>query len=308
MEKKSVLDVKTRRRARKWDRLRRGLFALTFAALAVALLYLSVRTYLVLFEKAVRDNPAFDIRAQASTDGPWVSTRQILEWAGVDPTENLLLLDITRMDHDLSLVPNLREVSIERIPPNLLRIHAPQRVPVFRLQYSLTRETGEVRLVTYCLDAEGVVFPPLDSQWRNRDLRRILMDLPFITGLPPDTIRMGRPVEFDGLEDAVRFIHAFERSPMKDLAAIDSIDVAKSEVLEATTRAASKITFGRTGFPHQLLRWREVHLRAAAERLLLDTLDLSFENRCPATWAEPLENNRHPEARVRPGARERDAY
>src|SRR5215468_1791278 len=105
-----VLDVKLSASQRRQNRLRRLVLVLA------SFLILGVAGFIVwrVGESALRqyvyENPAFWIRnLQTETDGV-LSAEQIQTWAGLKLRENVLAVDLARVERDLKLVPAIEAV------------------------------------------------------------------------------------------------------------------------------------------------------------------------------------------------------
>src|SRR5437773_160604 len=102
-----VLEVKLSASHRRQTRLRRLLLSLG-TVLAVGLtVFIVWRGGEMLLRRFISENPAFTIRTlRIETDGI-LATEQLRSWAGVKLGDNLLALDLARVERDLKLVPAL---------------------------------------------------------------------------------------------------------------------------------------------------------------------------------------------------------
>ena len=106
-----VLDVKLSASRRRETRLRRLTLFLSSSLILFLTVFIVWRGGEFLLRRFVFENQAFAIRGlQIETDGV-LSTEQIRTWAGVRMGDNLLALDMARVERDLKLVPAIGERS-----------------------------------------------------------------------------------------------------------------------------------------------------------------------------------------------------
>jgi cell division protein FtsQ len=233
----------------------------------------------------VYSNQAFALNTiEIRTDG-WISPEQVREWAGVKPGDNLLSLEVARIQRDLELVPQVESASVERVLPHLLRLTLTERTPVARVQSLEPQADGGLRPAVFYLDDAGVVMPPLAGA-PPPALATMLEALPLIRGLSRAELRPGRQVKHAGVQAALRLLAEFDRSPMADQVELSSVDVAAGEVLQAVTDQGAEVTFGLGDLKLQLARWRQVHAAGQSLGKAVASLDLSVSNNCPVLWLE----------------------
>src|SRR5689334_21526666 len=84
-------------------------------------------------DRLLYKNPSFAVQEiDLQTDGILV-TEQIRRWAGVAAGQNLLALDLLRVNRNLEVVPFIQSVSVERILPRTLRIRVTEREPIAQI-------------------------------------------------------------------------------------------------------------------------------------------------------------------------------
>lgn len=220
----------------------------------------------------VYENPAFRIeQIDLTTDGV-LATEQLRRWAGVKKHENLFALDLSRVKRDLEMFPCIQLVTVERVLPHTLRIRVFEREPV-------------AHVFNYLVDSSGyVIIPPDASQRANPP--QATEHYPIITGVNSNEVRLGREIESSQVRAALRFISAFEQSPMASLFDIARIDVSQPEVLQVTTVQRNEITFRNTDFEKQLNRWALVYDAGLKLTRQIAWLDLSVEANVPLRWMD----------------------
>lgn len=283
---RNVLDVKLRSGKVRSARLRLAAVALGVSFSAVFGLYLLWRGGEWALDQFVYENPSFAIRRiDVRTDGV-ISPDQLRRWSGVRMGENLLALDLARVQRDLELVPRIQSASVERILPSTLCIRVTERRPIAQINVPYPRRGGGIEFVVYHIDADGYIMRPLDPRERAVALTEAEGQLPVISGLNFSELQPGRRVESAQVQSALEFIAAFQNSPMANLVDLRRIDVSSPQVLVATTGQGSEITLGLDGFDRQLARWQVIYQLGLNMNKVIATLDLAVPNNIPARWLE----------------------
>jgi cell division septal protein FtsQ len=234
----------------------------------------------------VERNPLFAIKTiEITTNGRWITPQQVRAWADVREGENLLLLDLQRIKHDLEIIPQLEGITIERVPPHLLRISVTEREPVAQVRGVQWTASGEVAPVTYFLDPKGMVMPPLPAGSVPAEGLVALSSLPAVAGLDGRELRPGQPIKSRQVLAALALVRAFDSAAVGQVASLATVDVSDPEVLVVRTGEGSEITLHPQGLDLQLRRWWAVHEAGLRSSNVIATLDLSLTNYCPVVWA-----------------------
>jgi len=280
-----VLDVKLSASQRRETRLRRLTLFLGSSLILFLTVFIVWRGGEWLLRRFVYENQAFAIRTlQIETDGV-LSTEQIRTWAGARMGDNLLALDMARVERDLKLVPAIESVSLERALPGILRIRVVEREPIAQISLPQVRATSGYEGV-YTLDANGYFMFPIEAMQRTTPVVQTNEHLPIIVGIPARDVRPGRQSETPQVLAALALVRDFERSPMAGVVDLKQIDVTTPGVLAATTRQGNELTFGLSDFGAQLRRWRLVHDYAQRFGKHINTLDLMVANNAPMLWTD----------------------
>ncbi|HWX20032.1 MAG TPA: FtsQ-type POTRA domain-containing protein [Candidatus Binatia bacterium] len=281
-----VLDVKLRSSQVRAARARMAAIALGALFALVLGLYLIWRGGEWALNRLIYQNKAFAIeQIDIQTDGV-IALNQLRRWAGVQPGQNLLALDLARVQRDLLMVSLIQSASIERVLPRTLRIRITEREPLAQITLPQPHPGGGIDGVPYYLDAEGYVILPLDPAQRNGTATQPGEPLPLLSGPNANQFQVGRRVEAPQVQAALQLLVAFDHSSMAGLVDIKKIDVSASEVLVVTTGQGSEVTFGRTGPDQQLRRWHEIYEMGQRMSKAIATLDLAVTNNIPARWLE----------------------
>lgn len=281
-----VLDVKLRSSKVRAARTRLAAVVLGIAFGTVFGLYLLWRAGDWALNEFVYENPSFAVRRiDVQTDGV-ISLAQLLRWSGVRLGENLLALDLSRVQRDLILAPRIRSASVERILPGTLRIRVTERVPIAQINVPCPGPGGGLQIVVYQVDPGGYILRPLDPRQRAVPLSQSEDQLPVIRGINVAELQPGRRIASPQLQAALQLIQAFESSPMAGQVELSRVDVSVPQVLVATTGQGSQITFGLDNFEQQLPRWQLIYRLGLRMNKVIATLDLAVSNNIPATWLE----------------------
>jgi cell division protein FtsQ len=279
-----VLDVKLRSGQVRATRAR--LAAMAFGVLfgTVFGLYLFWRAGEWALDHFVYQNPEFAIRhIDVQTDGV-ILPEQLRRWAGVQPGDNLLALDLAAVKRNLELVSMVESVSVERVLPRTLRIRVNEREPVAQVNVPCADASGKINVTVFELDTDGYVMQPLDPRQCVMPLAQVSEQLPVIIGLNAYQLQPGRRLDLPLAQAALQLITAFNASPMAGLVDLQRIDVSAPEVLVATTTQGGEITFGLDDFGRQLRRWREIYDAGQRLNKTIGALNLAVPSNIPVRW------------------------
>jgi cell division septal protein FtsQ len=255
-------------------------------------------------DEFVYRNRAFAIeRIDLDTDGI-LSREQLQRWAGVKLQDNLLAVDLARVQRDLKLVSSIESVSVERVLPHTLCIRVVEREPVAEVRAARPRPSGGIELTTYEVDGEGYVMLPPEPAYRAPGAVPP-SDLPQLKGVDPNELQPGRRLQSVQTDAALALVVAFERSPMAGLVDLKQIDISAADALLVTTGQGSLVTFGLTDLEQRLRRWRKIFDAAQKTGKLIGTLDLAVTNNIPLAFLEASASPPSPKAVKPPRTRKK---
>jgi len=238
-----LLDEATARRLRR-RRLRRALTAAAGLAVVAALiaLYLSpaLRVHDVEVVGATQVDPA-KVRELASMEG-----------------DSMFHVDFASAEHQISYLPLVRDVKIERHWPRTIRIVVSERQPWGYWQ------TGDVK---YVIDAEGVVLadvPPGEGA-------PIIMDSNPIRLVPGDRVDL----------DAVQLTRTLaERVPSTLALNIVAFEYSVAQGLALATDAGYRVVLGDSqNVDYKIAVWKAVEEELGRDSMPGHVLDLRFRDR-----------------------------
>jgi cell division septal protein FtsQ len=280
-----VLDVKLRSSQVRAARARRIIIGVGVCFCTVLGLYALWCLGELTLNKLVYENKSFAItQVDVQTDGV-ISPDQLRRWSGVRPGQNLLALRLEDVKRDLELQAMIESVSVERILPGTLRLRITEREPVAQANMLVPRAGGGFDTKTFQIDANGYVMVPLDPRQRAVPPAQSDDQLPLILGIRNE-LQPGRKLESAQVQAALKWIDAFESSPMANLVDLKKIDVVSPEVLIVTTGQGSEITFGLNNFEQQLLRWQKIYEECARTSRTIATLNLAVSENTPLRFTD----------------------
>jgi len=281
-----VLDVKLRSDRVRQSRMRLGMLALGVTLATGLGLYVLWRAGDWALNQLVYQNPVFAIRAvEVQTDGV-IAEGQLRRWANVNPGENLLALDLLRVQRNLKRIPFIATVAVERILPQTLRVRVGEREAVAQVHAACPRVGGGVDRRVFHLDPEGFIMPPMDPRFRASGSGPTDDSLPVLTGINLANLQLGRRLDSAQVVAGLRLISEFAGSPMAGLVDLKQIDLSALDVLVVTTGQGSEVTFGLQDLDRQLRRWRWIHDEGQRQKRNLVSLDLAVPNNIPARFIE----------------------
>lgn len=294
-ERDRILDVKMRTHRARSGRLRAIFSALFVFGVALGSLYGVWQGGQWVIREFVLKNESLALRKiEIETDGR-ISREQIREWSGVRMGDNLLAVPLNRVRRDLEMVPIIREAAIERVLPDTLRIRVTERKALAQVTvYQPGPEGVPFEAWTFHLDAEGFVMLPLPGEVQGNGA------LASVTGVTGTELKLGERTGSPQILAALRFLEAFQRSSMKAVVQLRSIDVSTPQLLRVRTGGGSEVTFSMAQFDRHLIRWWQAHEYAEHAGRKIKTLDLSVANHVPVVWQEPEPGPGAGEQPVRP--------
>lgn len=285
-EREHILDVKVESRQLHAMRVRLAAKILTRLFGTLAVVFLLWRGGNWALDEFVYKNPAFAIQTiDIETDGI-LPKAQLRACAGVKQGDNLLALDLNRIQRDLEYLPWIQSAAVERVRPNTLRIRVIEREPIAQTTlFEPSDADGKPRSELFYFDADGHVMLPLEAHRLEASVLGF-DSLPMFTGVAGVDLRPGHQVESRQIQAALRLVAEFGRSSMLGLVDMTTIDLSSPQLLQISTSQGAVVTFGVEQLERQLLRWRLVHDYAARAGKALASLDLSVSNNVPARWLE----------------------
>jgi cell division septal protein FtsQ len=271
-----LLDVKLRATQARTARLRvLGVFVAVVLSLAAAW-----RGGQWLLDCLIYKNEAFAIQQiEVETDGV-LNSETIRRWAMARTGQNLMALDLARVQRNLEIQPPIQFAAVERVLPHTLKLSVTEREPVAQTLVTLARAGGGADQYVYDFDEDGYTLQPLDPRWRTAP-PPAGERLPILVDVAAGDVPLGRQTESPQIRGALQLISEFDHSPMAGMAELQSINVAVPEILQVTTSQGAQITFSLNHFDAQLRRWRLIYDQYQKWGRAITWLDLSIANNLP---------------------------
>lgn len=165
------------------------------------------------------------------------SAEEVIEMTGLETGGNIFTLDPGDARDCLLKNADFRDVSVQRIFPDTIRIDVMEREPRARVQF------GHL----YTIDNWGVVLGPRKKAPG--------MQLPVIRGLK---VRGGDIFPVDKREACLKLLHELEERNIRSLITIDEIRIFSSDLIEMRTEGDLEITLGQGDYGTQLERLKTV--------------------------------------------------
>ncbi len=280
-----VLNVRQRS-----DLVRAKRARVTVATLGAFLgLYLVWRIFFFALDLFLYQNPDFALQQiLVQTDGK-LPAEDIRRQSGVSVGTNLFCFKLMGVKQNLlNKLPMIESVSVERVLPHILRIRVVEREPLAQVTVPRGMANNEPILAVWQLDTSGVVMAPLDPREAVVPLARVNPGLPLICGANAQAAVMGRRVDAEKYPEviaALRFVEAFQKSPMLGLVDLRRVDISSPGVLVVTTGQGGQITFGLANTEQQLRRWREIYdYGKRMNKGDIASADLAVANNVPVRW------------------------
>jgi len=285
--RRHVLDVKLRTQHLRRNQLLKMTWLVLVLSLSAGAVYVVRQGGIAFWNWAVAENTYFNIQQLEIRTGGVLKPEQVREWAGVRGGLNLFQLNLSRVQRDLEMIPSIAHAEVERVLPDTLRIHVREREPIARFYHADLRSAQQTRPVCFTLDREAVFMPPLDPHQCLVPQQHRVATLPVLLGMPLGDLSPGYRVESEQVQLAVRWLAAFQASPMATRVILHAIDLGDSGKLHVTTTDKTRVTFRADSLEEQLLEWLAAQNKANEWRRRMATLDLSYTNNRPMVLQPP---------------------
>jgi cell division protein FtsQ len=272
--KKNILQVAVEQKKR--ARVSSGRLALLCGgATLIGLLGLGfyVATERVL-EYTVFTNPDFSIRNIEVVHAGEMSRREILDWSGIRPGENLFRTDLSKARKRLLSVPTVSRVTVRRQIPDTVSIQVEERLPVARLvPYSTNRY--QLAQTVYYVDGNGYVMKPKEGER--------LKPLPEIIGIPADEIIVGEKIRRQEVYSALTLLKWSDHHGLRSELDLDRIEVQRKGYLIVRTPSRGLIRFRNNFIDEQIKRLQYILAHCRSKQRVVRTVDLTPERNVAVT-------------------------
>jgi cell division septal protein FtsQ len=185
------------------------------------------------------ENPAYTVRRfDIASDGRRIPAHLIREYASLDEGMNLFAVSLAQVRDQLTQVPLIRRVDVQRILPDTLKIRVTERVAIA----GLGPATGSYPLA---VDRYGYVMGRRSGPAR----------LPQITGIDIQRFRPGVKVDDPSVLDAVEVLDLCDSDPrFAPILQVQAIDVERPNDLVVTLDQGRVAELGRENLMSHLIQ------------------------------------------------------
>ncbi len=255
----------------------------TGSAYVLACAVLCFSTYwtgITAVRKFVFENPHFALAEVIVENKGVITDSQIIHLSGAQLGQDIFTIDLEKLRHNLVIIPMIREVSVQRILPNKLRIEVEERTPV--AEVALPSAIGNRS--TYYIDRDGITFNALRLSPGVIIEPQIHRSLPVLTGVTSTDFSVHEQMISDGIRHALQLLDALQQSVTSALIDIRQIDVSKSQMLTIRTKQNTLVEFSVDDYSQQVRRLGAVMTWAAQRKRALQHVDLSIDRGVTATF------------------------
>ena len=240
--------------------------------IAKALIYLSIAgtvAYLsTLFYTYLMGSPYLEIKEIVLVGGGRVDPQRIAEEAGIRTGQNILSIDLKEIKRRVESFPWVKEVMVQRLFPDRLRIEIRERVPMALLYLG-----GKI----YIVDEEGIPFKEATAADR--------VDLPVITGIKGDEWEDRRVETVKVLKELFGSIGKKGGISMED---ISEVRLAGEDVV-LYTMDGKEISLGRGGYREKMERLGIVKASLGSGYRQVESIDLGYSDRAVVRFRDASE-------------------
>ncbi len=244
----------------------------------------------ILKDRFIYSNPDFAIRKVDVHVKGYLSPELVLKWSGVSTGENIFRVDLAAIRRNLEFVPQIKQVTVERVLPNTIRISVEEREPIARILVPVA-SSNSIRADQVWIDENGIVFTRLDRN--NEHVHARLQSLPVIIGISPTETIAGYALQGPEARAAIEIIKWLQRSTVVVFDQLRILDVGTPGAVVAQMASGAEVVFGLDRVPQQVRRLREVYELGRRLGRQLMWVDLSVTNNLPVSWL-PLEGEYSP--------------
>ncbi|VGO23407.1 cell division protein FtsQ/DivIB [Pontiella sulfatireligans] len=219
--------------------------------------------------KLFSKNPRFEIQhLEISCDGKLTEDR-IREYTGLREGTNLFAVSFGDIEKELSKVPVIESVYLERKLPNTLIVGVKERVAIARI------EGLKSRRFPFVVDRYGYVLPP----------RQSAAALPLIKGLDSE-LRLGLPAEHKDVETALKVIALCDSTGyLRAYVRLESLDVKYSDFIDMRLQGGIRVRMPRFSLKPKLQNLATVIKIATGQGQRVKEVDLTLDSaKVPVTY------------------------
>lgn len=280
-KRRHVLDVKLASNQVRRRRISLAVSSLLMITVVVASVFFLWRGGYWAVQHFVYKNKNLSIaHFEVRTDGV-IDARHLITWSGVTLGENLFGIDLHAIKKNLETHSMIRQVSLERVLPDTLRMQVAEREPVALVRVGYRDENLGIAYRKFALDREAILMN-LNTNIVRRESALAWDNLPWLTTTNLNGVFTEPNLRNPQVAAALEFISSFNASEIRRNLKIDKIDIDDEYVLRVSVSNGATVEILSENYGRQLARWQSIHTNLLMGRKESYTwMDLSVSNNVP---------------------------
>ncbi len=213
--------------------------------------------------------------------GGVIEARHLITWSGVKRGDNLFAVDLHAIKKNLETHSMIRQVSLERVLPDTLRMQVSEREPVALVRVGYRDETLGIAYRKFALDREAKLMN-LNTNIVRRESAMAWNSLPWLTTTNLNGVFSEPNLRNPQVAAALEFISSFNAAEIRRNLKIEQIDIDDEYVLRVSVSNGAMVEILSENYSRQLARWQAIHTNLLMGRQETYTwMDLSVSNNVP---------------------------
>ncbi|MES2310282.1 MAG: FtsQ-type POTRA domain-containing protein [Verrucomicrobiota bacterium] len=220
----------------------------------------------------VMDNPRYNLtEIEIEVQGS-LQKRDVLRASHIEKGMGLMKIDLHQVQHDIEKMPYVAEAEVSRHLPNKIKIRVTERIPMAR--WTCPASATRMREV-FTIDREGVLIRSRSNEQQT---------LPEIIGFKLADPEPGQKVESNEVLAAIQLLKYMERTSLRSVMNVHSIDVSSSYTLQVVSGEGMVALFRTTVIDQQLERLGKIIEISRQKENPIATVDLTLDRNVPVTF------------------------
>jgi cell division septal protein FtsQ len=221
-------------------------------------------------------NPDYNLTAIEINDDGMLSREQILSASGIREGENIFAVNLSKARENLSQLPQVEHVELERMLPAKIAVTVVERKPVAWLT-AKGSEDPTISDDAFLIDAKGTLI-------KSKKQLPEYFHLPVIYGYSTDNLEAGQPLDAPEVKAALKLIGLNSDNTRFQ---IRGIDLSKRYCMVVANQSHMEITFGLDRLETQLQRLGLLLDHVEGSNRIIQTANLMVERNVPVTFVQP---------------------
>jgi cell division protein FtsQ len=192
----------------------------------------------------------------------WLQEKEILDLVSLEFSRNIFNINLEEARERIEIHPRIKTATLRRRAPNRIIILVEERQPIALIN----RDGGFLGI-----DEDYVPFLLIEPP--------AAVDLPFITGVDPSAIVMGRESDSIMLKRALDILKTILLLKGSLFNQLSEIRIEGNEITLYTTADAAQVLIGKEDFQDQLLKLQGVFIHLDKETRSAEYIDLRFKDK-----------------------------